>query len=493
MNAVMTWLRKNGFSIGLILGSACLVFLVSFRLSEAPRTWYDEGIFLEVSKQIAEGNGIKMRSAPDQLESATWFTTVGYPVLYPVAAVYALGGRELWVLRLPMAAYVLALAFLGLTYAYVSFGKRSALVGFLLLVTYAPLYGNGKNILGEIPGLAWMFLALYALARIQKGARHPHWYMAVGLGLGLFAACKPNYLIALPFLLVPLVAMRKQFARQGIILAAASIFVTVILYYLTGFGDTTALKEAYYGYIFSPGTQAVTGLSFIELLVKNTFRFVSEPTPAYVFVSMLVWTTAIVWRWRRHESVLGAEWVAWTLALIAITYFLRSPGFYRYLLPAHILALAHLPYAGIWLTERNSRHARSMKMLFMYALGAIIVLQLYLVGFNSWMARFYSGTRTAELSAFAKVEEAANHQVLFIQAVEASAFMRGTNYYQYFEVPLLARSFGASSVASLEAALPNTVLIGSEYHELWKSRLGGYMHAGLLDGGKYQLYRRSDP
>ena len=58
-----------------------------------------------------------------------------------------------------MVVFLLMLVAASFWLIYEVFGYKEAVISTLLLVSFAPLYGNGKIVLGEIPGL--LFLVLF--------------------------------------------------------------------------------------------------------------------------------------------------------------------------------------------------------------------------------------------------------------------------------------------------------------------------------------------
>ena len=80
----------------------------------------------------------------------------------------------------------------------------------MLLVSFAPLYGNGKIVLGEIPGLLFLVLFLLALNKLEdSGYKNHFWSVWAGLGMGLAIVAKPIFILLLPAVVIWVLWKRK--------------------------------------------------------------------------------------------------------------------------------------------------------------------------------------------------------------------------------------------------------------------------------------------
>ena len=187
-------MNKNNLYWAGVIGLFALVFFyASYKLTESPPTWYDEGLYIQVAHSIAERGTQSVQTAPGEFIS-TGFVTGGYPFLAPVALSLRIFGDNLFAARLPMIVFILALAVAVFLFMYRLFGRQDALLALLLLATFPLLYGNGKNVLGEVPGLFYITLALLFLWRLElqefKGIYN---YLFLGIFTGLAAVTKPIF------------------------------------------------------------------------------------------------------------------------------------------------------------------------------------------------------------------------------------------------------------------------------------------------------------
>ena len=148
------------------------------------------------SNVLRHGPIMSIQTAPDLFEQASYVTT-SFPVTYPVALSFFIFGTGLLQARAVMACFILCF----LLAAYLLLKRESArplpLLGLTLLATFAPLYGNGKNVLGEIPGLLFLFLSLYFVRRIESGRRNIFEYIGLGVFFGLMVSTKPIFILAI--------------------------------------------------------------------------------------------------------------------------------------------------------------------------------------------------------------------------------------------------------------------------------------------------------
>ena len=164
-------------------------FFTFYKLSESPPTWMDEGLITQTSRNLAMQGRYAIQTAPGEFISPGIIST-SYPVTFPIALSYELFGVGILQGRIVMAFYILfffALAYLLIRKHY---GVKVALLSLSLLVTFGPVYGHGKNVLGEVPGLAWLLFGLLLFDR---------WW--AGFLFGLCLVTKPIFILLLPGLL----------------------------------------------------------------------------------------------------------------------------------------------------------------------------------------------------------------------------------------------------------------------------------------------------
>src|SRR3989344_4531501 len=195
------------FIIGLLVA---VFFFATYDLTESPHTWYDEGAIIQRAITYLRYGTMHYQVAPDQFSSAA-FDSTGYPVIYPIALAFKYFGIGLLPARAVMAVFILLLVLTAYTLIKRTAGSYYAAAAALLLGTFPPLYGNGKNVLGEIPGLFFLFLFLFCLHFLEKGGFKNKFFLVLGcLTAGLCFSTKPNFIMLLPALAIASLILKRK-------------------------------------------------------------------------------------------------------------------------------------------------------------------------------------------------------------------------------------------------------------------------------------------
>lgn len=412
-----------------IVAFCFLGFVLFFRLTESPATWMDEGAIDQVAINLAQSGVYGYQIAPRHFISAEFLTT-GYPVVYPVVLSFLLFGKSLFSARIVMVLFLFLLAALSYWYSRMhdKNGELQPLLpvfSLLLLITFAPLYGHGKNVLGEVPGFTFFLSSLLLLMLFERGYR-PWWLSSViGVLLGLSMATKPLYLVLIlpPALFVIFLLKRKVFSLKEKILCVVGMFLPLMWWVIVQSGGGSFLSIFLYG---NPNST-----SLLTLLRGNSVRFFSESQPIYCLVLVLFWWAGSVIRERKGILISAAESIALIFSVLNLLSFLTTRGFYRYLFPVEVLALLFLPHAlySIIRLKWDPRRA------FQYSIALLVVLigmQSYQLFFHSWISESRISARAAiltqELGALSP-----RQSIFFYHVPEAIIFLPHNNYYQYLK------------------------------------------------------------
>ena len=72
-------------------------FISTYKLTESPRTWYDDGLFMQVARNVVHFNTFGVQSAPGEIDrSIASYVTTGPSVTYPIAIIYRLFQHCYW-------------------------------------------------------------------------------------------------------------------------------------------------------------------------------------------------------------------------------------------------------------------------------------------------------------------------------------------------------------------------------------------------------------
>ncbi len=467
----------------LVVVAFCLLALLSLtNLTESPQTWMDEGAIDQVAMNLAKNGIYGYQIAPGRFISAEFLTT-GYPVVYPVAISFLLLGTNLLAARLIMVLFILLLGVSVYWYVKLLAPNEQShyilpVLSLFLLVSFAPLYGHGKNVLGEVPGLVFFVLSLLSLLIFERWNRA--WWLPLMTGVlsGLAMATKPLYLILIlpSYLCVVLLLKRKSFSFREKGLFVLGMLVPLILWVIAQSGDSSVL------HIFSYGNPNNTPLT--SLITKNSMRFFSEFQPIYFLGLVILWWVGVALRKREGIQIRSAELIAIVFSLLNIISFVTTRGFYRYFFPSQVLALLFLPYAlyscmRLWLS-----HTRSLRFSAL-ALIALIGLQSYQLFFHSWVSDSQKSVRSSVLTReLGKI--APEQSVFFYHVPEAVLFLPHDNYYQYLKFADTVER-GDELFPLLLTGVPSLLLVDARFSTS-SALLNRYKEKSHFD--KYTLYEK---
>jgi 4-amino-4-deoxy-L-arabinose transferase-like glycosyltransferase len=188
--------RRHAPLVAVVLVALGLGFV---HLSRYPQTWFDEGIYLNVSRNVVERHAYFARSADGTRDYAP-VVGVGPTVLLPVALALRLGGMSLEAARVVPVLYLAAAT--GLLFGAVRrlFGARAAVLtlAFALALPSLDWVAIGRQSLGETAAFTFLLLggALALRATSQTALA------LAGLTVGLAMVTKGQYLLILPPALV---------------------------------------------------------------------------------------------------------------------------------------------------------------------------------------------------------------------------------------------------------------------------------------------------
>lgn len=487
-------MRKK-WVIGLIICLLIAGFFSTYKLSESPRTWFDEGIFLQIARNVPLSHGYTLRVSPTELVPAGVLSTIGFPLVGPLSASFALFGIGLLQARVVMVAYILLMVLMAFFFTKRAWDTRHALWATLLIATHAPVYGNGKNVLGEVPGLFYFFVFLFLLTKLERETKPKTLlWILTGLAAGLFVATKSSFILLLPVLGLAFLFLRKRFAYRwhDLALALGALVLPIAINMVIQFGFSSAIFTSFVSYGSLPGLEKITGLTLFGLVQKNVLSFFQQATPAYLLVTLTAWCASVCLRWKRTSPLPLHEYVSLGFVLLSVAYFLKMPGVFRYLFVAQVITFPYFIDAcftlipsrlGSWLTKQR------MEVALAISLALLILFQGYQVLFSSWVAYAYDDTRTRELAATFTTLDPTQH-IFFYHATEAVTFFKGENYSQYFQLLYYDDAFGKAELVQLQKGVPDVVIVAGALETEAKPWLEQYQKRTSLDQGSYLIFER---
>jgi 4-amino-4-deoxy-L-arabinose transferase-like glycosyltransferase len=398
-------------------------------------------------------------------------------VVLPIALSFWLFGVSLFTARLVMVAYLLLFVIASYYLLRRIVSRSTALWSVGLLATFSSLYADGKNVLGEVPGLLFLTLFLIFAHRIfDEGKITKINMLCAGLFFGLCLTTKPTFLVLGGAVVVALVyalwyeKRRISVSLMGWGIAGASI--PVIVWFLTQFSvhDSPARVFAFYA-----NPYRLEHLS--SVMVHNALRFFKESTPLYLLGMFSIWSVALVVRLVKRNVITFVEVVAFCFSLLILAAYLRTPGWYRYFFPVQLIATLFFPAAlqylvGLFLKQRFVSFARiSATLLLLLMIGT----QTYLLFFNSFIQGYYHSNTTEALEKYFSQYDARTSFFVY-DAPQVPLFLpQGAPYYQYIAVNAQGYwSLGAEELSVISKGIPDVVIVSANAASSTQHLLIGY-------------------
>lgn len=474
--------------LGLLL---FLVFFLSvYKLTESPPTWFDEGFIIQSAVNLVESGKMGIQVAPGKIIGSPEIFSTGWPLAYPVGAAMKFFGQGLLQARAVMVLFLMLLILFFYLLAEKIWGFKTAIFSSLLLASFAPLYGNGKNVLGEVPGLFFLILFLFFLSKLERNnfKDNSYYYAMAGLAAGLCVSTKSIFLLLLPAVLLTIFISRKKILLKlkPIFISLLFFFLPVSLWFKTQFSSADSISG-----ILSTYSNPYALNNVYSAVIENALRFFREITPIYFLVISVVWIASIAFRIRdKKQEISVTELFSFIFVILVWLAYLRTAGWYRYLFPANVVMLLYFPAAfyavfnffGDFLFKGlKLKYLRLYKSAPSVLLLILILIQFYQVAFNSWVATYYQSARTRELTEYFNGRD--NSKSIFVyRNPEIVPFVQSRNYYQYLRLTD-ALSVGENELNKINMAVPDEIVMNAE---------GGAEEIGKIANEFFLRYQEKD-
>ena len=374
------------------------VFLSLYKLTESPPVWYDEGLYYQIAKNTAIFDIQGIQVAPKTFVSSA-VISVGYPFIIPVSWFINIFGANIFGARLAMVVFILltvgALFFLILKI----FDQEVALYSLVLIMTFPMLYGNGKSVIGEVPGIFFLICFLITVYLIESRLYYGRiLYLLAGMFAGLCLVTKSIFLILALAVIAAIITHRKtiEFNWKHLFIGFIAFLVPIIFWFKIQFWENDSIYS-----LLSFYANPYVVESIYSTITSNFISFFRELSPMYFMIIGIFWFAAYVIRISRKIPISLAESIAFYFSiLIAITY-LRSPGWYRYFFVAEVPMIAFLPNSIFvcvdYLSNKIGGIFSRKKIVAIIILFIFLFIQLYQLSFNSWIAEHYNSTKSQEI------------------------------------------------------------------------------------------------
>ncbi len=421
--------------------TAILLFFALRELGTFPAAWADEGLFLIVAKMIAAGKGYVLPLLNDEW-AYPYFLNVGPTLIYPPALFIRLFGLSVTVARIPMVLYLLGATLLFYLFTLRTLGRRDARWATLLLVTFSAFINTGKPMLGEIPA---MFFLLGGLLMLEKSAG---WKRTVGSGLlfGLAFLSKITFGLILPALGVAWLraAYKREWREVG---ALTCIGLLTVLTYLPwrileiAHTEGGSLAEEFSNFLLGSGGESTF------MYVLRFERSILLTLPFLAFVAFLILGAVGFWHVRKKLTRSTGLVIVSMIALFLL-YYLNGFGWYRLLLPGHLLLLPFVPAGAAAILGKR---------------GSAALLSLLVLAQGYWQFSHHGSSQSTEgPEAAAYVMEKYADRDLVIEPTEVFARLPVNEHWKFI-MPRLSFSMPAafSTLSGAQCRMPLLRKIGA--------------------------------
>lgn len=394
------------------LAFVLLGFFALRELGTFPALAGDDALFTIVAKSWASGKGYALPIL-HSVWKYPYILGVGPTLILPAGLAIKFFGFSIGIARIPQVLFLIGTALTFLFLARRTAGHASAAWSLLLLVTLSAFVNTGKVLMGEIPGFLFLLLGILAFPRARD---YWLWTVAAGIVFGLAVLTKITYGLVYPALACALLLslLRREWMVAVRIALIGVIALAIFLPWrmLEASAQGGLLGE--FRFLLSAPEQGVT-LGPVLLRPSVLLRL-----PFLTYGFFLVTGALGFIHTRRSLDRTSATIISTLIALFTI-YFLSSFGWYRHLLPAHLLLLLFVP-VGIRVLA-GKRIAAGLLLL-------IAAVQGY------WQYDHRGSPRGTEMREAAAILEAQyKDQALIIQQAELFALLPENPQWRFLPNP----------------------------------------------------------
>ncbi len=424
-------------------------------LTTKPRLSFDEGFMIEEARNLASYGVLDVATAPNTFSERPHIAnSSGITVSLPLAALFYVFGFDVATAR--AYAIVWMLACIVAAYAFVRrhFGPWYGVAAAYLLASLPPFHNNGRMVMGDIAGMTLMFLTLMTV-RVYP--------FLSGILLGLCMVSRPSvYVFASFAVAVALVVEHRHSVLKPLLKTAFGAAIPVMIelcVYLPG-----PLSAAWWHDTVLFFTKPTFGLASSQSgnIVSNLSNLFRETTLMYLVALTGIVLLAWVLRTGMQKDRFIGTFVM-TYGTLGFLYFLRSPGWFKYLLPLQLWLATLVPaaidaVAAYAQTVPFTRVLPGLRVAGGVAIAALIVLQsIHLV----YYADIYESDDAQIIAARLQHSVQPSETVAFIHAPQVSMFFDASQKYSFFVVNE-SLSVGKNPLDLASADLPDFIVIPSE-------------------------------
>jgi len=386
---------------------------------------------MQLAKNVALSGQYGVEIAPHQFTSYPYYITVSYPVILPAALVIKIVGPIIWAPRFVAALFIVGLVLSFYFVARYLYGRWMAFASTTLLVSFPPLYGNGRAFLGEVPGLAYLFFCIFLWQAGRNFSRRVYaclFFALSGLSAGMALASKPSFLLVIPgfaiFLFLEYLKREEGSARRLFFwgFGFASSVIAWVLISIPRPYSFKIFKE-----IFNYYSNSYADADILGNVSANVLKLFTDGS-AILFLVLLVGAVVVFCHEIFSKKVFTIAWPLYIFAFLTFLWWLKTPGWYRYFFPAEIVLFMFFPTALRLIVQ--SIFGKRFFGYFVYGLAIVS-----LAAFQFWWFIFKSYVPTGSATLIVEIlnnkfNSAA--EIFVLNSPEFSFGIRNHNFSQYF-------------------------------------------------------------
>ncbi len=425
-------------------------------LTTKPAYWYDDGINVELAHNFADFGQLDLIVAPNIFSGAgATVGSTGYPITIPLAGFFKAFGFGLAQARIYMLLWMNAFLLFFFFIVKKIWDSRMAYMGTLLIASFAPFYGNGRSVMGEIPGFLFFLSSFYFLEQRK-------WWQS-GLLLGLAVVSKPSiFVFLIPAYVLTLLFSNGTWQSKffNLLKLGGSSFLALLLWLIIYIEEVSrgGLGENILNHFKNPYAEA--GVRALTNIGNNLPTLATSTTLLYMWVLLLGVVVALYIErglLRDHKNLLIFSAVYIPLALLQ---YLKSFGYLRYLIATEflifILFLLALPALARFALRKASFLGSAQKVMITTVTLLVLMQTVHLFAFSD----LYSSEKTQKtiLYVFTHYPEGT---IGVINIPQVASFIPSFQKYQYLSTYGLW-DFGTHMLYLTPERLPATLILESE-------------------------------
>lgn len=397
--------------ISLILILSFSILLFSYNLQYWPSTWFDEGIFLQVSKNLALSNRYGIESS-EGFRYYDPIITTGPTVIYPIALVFKLFGTDLIWGRLVIVLFSTLTVLVFFLIADSLFGLNAAIIASLFLLTSTAVLedisgsfmGLSRMVMGEVPAV---FFMLFGSALWFRAIDKNRFLLLLGSGVlfGLAALTKTQHVLTLAVFFMIYIVDRIWYKKLRLSDVIIPLIVSILCLILWNLYQIYALEP---GLIDTASVSQRVGSYVTIFSLQTVIRSARVLLSSGVLIWGLPGLIYGLYLCSERSTIALKRCFLLCIILIFLGWFLLgSIGWIRYAFPAIVLLniftakllveLADDFAFLIWFRRKNRMEGHTINKFVKGVAVAVAILMMILIPLQIW---FVDIARSLDTSAF---------------------------------------------------------------------------------------------